>query len=146
MTDRSFVYVIHIGTTAEALWQALTQGDFTQQYWGGRRIESDWKVGSAVRHLKPDGSVDWQGEVLECDPPRTLSYTFQGQGEHWEGEASRVVLTISPSGPTTVMLQIVHDRLTEKALQGISMGWPAILSNLKSLLERGEPLAYHWKG
>ncbi|MCA9088387.1 MAG: SRPBCC family protein [Planctomycetaceae bacterium] len=146
MNDRSFVYVIHIGTTAAQLWEALTTGEFTQQYWGGRRIESSWEVGSPVSHIKPDGGIDWQGEIVECNPPQKLVYTFKGQGDHWEGEPSRVEFTISPSGPTTVMLRIVHDQLSEKAFQGISMGWPAILSNLKSLLEGGSTLAYHWKG
>ena len=146
MNDKSYVYVIHIGSTPEKLWDALTQGEFTQQYWGGRRIESDWKIGSPVKHIKPDGGIDWDGEVLEYDPPKKLSYSFQGQGEHWEGEPSLVEITISPSGEGTVMLQIAHSRLTDKALQDISMGWPAIFSNLKSLLERGAPLSYYWKG
>jgi uncharacterized protein YndB with AHSA1/START domain len=146
MNEQSFVYVIHIGTTPEKLWEALTSGEFTQKFWGGRRIESDWKVGSPVKHIKPDGGIDWQGEVLECEPPKKLVYTFQGQGEHWEGAASRVEWTLSPSGADTVMLRLVHDKLSEKAHQGISMGWPAILSNLKSLLERGQPLSYYWKG
>ncbi len=30
--------------------------------------------------------------------------------------------------------------------QGISQGWPAILSSLKSLLETGDALDYPWKG
>jgi uncharacterized protein YndB with AHSA1/START domain len=39
-----FVYVTYVATTAEKLWQALTDGEFTRRYWGGRRIESDWQV------------------------------------------------------------------------------------------------------
>ena len=147
MNDRGFVYVIHIGTTPEKLWEALTSGEFTSQYWGGRRIDSDWQVGSPVKHVKPDGGIDWQGEVLECNPPQKLAYTFYDPADARQAAApSRVVMTISSSGPETVMLHILHDRLTEKELQAISMGWPAILSNLKSLLERGTPLAYHWSG
>jgi len=41
---------------------------------------------------------------------------------------------------------VVHDQLVEKTHESISNGWPAILSNLKTLLERGEVLEYYWKG
>jgi uncharacterized protein YndB with AHSA1/START domain len=58
------------------VWQALTDGEFTRRYWGGRRIESDWQVGSPVKHVREDGGVDWQGEVLQSERPRLLSYTF----------------------------------------------------------------------
>lgn len=73
-----FTYVTDIATTPEQLWEALTSGDFTYQYWGGRRIESAWKPGSPVKHVREDGGTDWQGEVLEADPPKRLSYTFMG--------------------------------------------------------------------
>ncbi|EWH03321.1 hypothetical protein [Halomonas sp. BC04] len=45
-----------------------------------------------------------------------------------------------------VRLTLTHDRFEpgSKVLQGISMGWPAILSSLKSLLENGEPLFLDW--
>jgi hypothetical protein len=51
MDRPAFVYVAYIATTPEKLWEALTDGEFTRRYWGGRRIESDWNVGSAVRHI-----------------------------------------------------------------------------------------------
>ena len=43
-----------------------------------------------------------------------------------------------------VKLTLTHDELDEKDekfFAGISQGWPAVLSNLKSLLEGGSPLA-----
>jgi uncharacterized protein YndB with AHSA1/START domain len=43
---------------------------------GARTIEPDWKAGSPVIMTKKDGSRDWSGEVLESDPPRRLSDTF----------------------------------------------------------------------
>jgi hypothetical protein len=32
--------------------ETLTNGEFTQQVWGGRRIGSDWNVGSPVKRFK----------------------------------------------------------------------------------------------
>jgi|688.fasta_scaffold13025_11 hypothetical protein len=53
MEKPQFVYTLFIATTAEKLWQALTTAEFTQQYWGGRRHETDWQVGSPVKIYKP---------------------------------------------------------------------------------------------
>lgn len=150
MDKPNFVYVTYIATTSEKLWEALTSAEFTQQYWGRdwprigsiRSIESDWKAGSPVRMVLGDGEVEWWGEVLQADPPRTLSYTFCV--EMGTETRSRVRFEIEPSGPV-VKLTLTHDRFepeaTAEALAGaISSGWPAILSSMKTLLERGRAL------
>jgi uncharacterized protein YndB with AHSA1/START domain len=138
MDKPKFVYVTYINTTPEKLWLALTSGDFTEKYWFGSRIQSEWKVGSPFKIVNEGGN--WQGKVLHCDPPRLLSYTFQmlGRTEHF----SRVVFQLEQHGPV-VKLTLTHDELDEKDdkfYTGISLGWPAVLSNLKSLLEGGHPL------
>lgn len=144
MDKPQFVYVVYIATTPEKLWEALTSGEFTQKYWGERRIQSDWNVRSPVKHIKDDGSSDWEGEVLQCDPPRLLSYTFHAP-EKKEEQPSRVVFELEPSG-STVKLTLTHNELDEKSFMIISRGWSAILSSLKSLLETGNPLIFAaWK-
>lgn len=44
MSKPEFVYTTYIETSAEKLWHALTDGDFTERYWFGHRVTSDWKV------------------------------------------------------------------------------------------------------
>jgi uncharacterized protein YndB with AHSA1/START domain len=64
MTEKpSSVFVTYIVTTPEKLWEALTNGEFTSQYFFGRRIESDWKVGSPFKLVMEDGRIDSQGKV-----------------------------------------------------------------------------------
>jgi len=46
MSKPEFVYTTYIETSAEKLWLALTDGDFTERYWFGHRISSDWEAGS----------------------------------------------------------------------------------------------------
>ena len=135
-----FVYVTYIATTPEKLWEALTKADFTEKYWFGSRIESEWKVGSPFRIQTGVADKDWHGKVLQYDPPRLLSYSFRvaGGAEHF----TRVVFQLEQHGPV-VKLTLTHDELDEKDVKfytGISGGWPAVLSNLKSLLEGGNPL------
>jgi uncharacterized protein YndB with AHSA1/START domain len=142
MRKPEFMYVTYIETTPEKLWQALTSGDFTERYWFGMRLRSEWKPGSKFEMVRSDGTVGDAGEVIECDPPRLLAYTFVNLSEEYRGErAARATFVLEPYG-SLVKLTLTHEGFDEggKMLQGISKGWPAILSGLKSMLETGRPL------
>jgi len=138
-----FIYVTYIETTPEKLWEALTSSEFSRRYWFGTEVKSDWKVGSPFA-LVMSGTTTDVGEVLEVDRPRRLSYTFH----HVLSEAARkerptkVVFTIEPHGKI-VKLTLTHEDFEDGSviLDGISKGWPAILSSLKSLLESGTALS-----
>jgi uncharacterized protein YndB with AHSA1/START domain len=143
MSESTYVYAICIATTQEKLWEALTSPEFIQQYWPEWRIESDWQVGSPVTYFTADGTLYSQGEVLECSPPNRLSYTWpEPEGEKGAALPEQLVWEITAKGPETVKLLLVHSRLSEEFYQGVSEGWPMILSSLKSLLEVGKPLVF----
>ncbi len=144
MNKPQFVYVSYIATTPERLWEALTLGEFTKKYWYGRRIESDWQVGSPVRFFDRDSSdLTDSGVVLESDPPRRLAYTFRNE---FDPDArslgySRVTFTLEPHPEGLVKLTLVHDELASDDLaEGFREGWAPILSSLKTFLETGRPL------
>ena len=141
MRKPEFVYVTYIETTPEKLWHALTDGDFTERYWFGVRLKSDWKVGSRFSMMR-DGAEHDAGEVIEYDPPRRLSYTFVNLSEKYRGERpARATFVLEPYGEV-VKLTLTHEDFDagSKMLPAISKGWPAILSNLKSMLETGRTL------
>lgn len=144
MSELEFVYVTYIRTTPDKLWTALTDGEFTEQYYGVHLV-SDWQVGSLIHWRQEDGTLGTSGEtVLEADPPHRLSYTFKVGEDYPElhaEEASRVTFTLEPDGET-VKLTLVHDRFDPRGQvhNSVSHGWPAILSGLKTLLETGERL------
>jgi uncharacterized protein YndB with AHSA1/START domain len=139
----SFVYVTYIRTTAEKLWQALIEPEFTRQYWAGTRQESDWKVGAPWRIVIPDGRVADSGEIIEFESHRRLVLTWRNEFRpelHQEGY-SRLTYELEQQGDM-VKLTLTHeiDWPESKFIQAVSQGWPAILSSLKSLLETGESL------
>jgi uncharacterized protein YndB with AHSA1/START domain len=141
MSKPEFVYTTYIETTAEKLWHALTDGDFTERYWFGHRIASDWKVGSAYGFTN-QGKPMVEGTVLVSDPPRRLAYTWFNRKEEAKGEGtSRVTFDLEPRG-NVVKLTVTHDELGEdgKTLRDISGGWPLVIASLKSMLETGNPL------
>jgi len=137
----SFVYVTFIRTTPEQLWSALTQPDFTKQYWFGMHHETDWKVGSSWQLILPDGRVADAGEIVEIDPPRRLVLRWRNEFKpELKSEGySRCVVELEPLDGA-VKLTITHsmDRADSKFIGAVSGGWPRILSNVKSLLETGE--------
>ena len=141
MSKPEFVYVTYIETTPEKLWHALTDGEFTERYWFGVRLKSDWKVGSRFAMMR-DGAETDAGEVIEYDPPRRLSYTFVNLSEKYRAERpARATFVLEPYGEV-VKLTLTHEGFDagSKMLPAVSKGWPAILSNLKSMLETGRTL------
>ena len=142
MDPPHFVHVTYIAATPRAVWDALTNPEITQRYWGGTRLESDWKVGSTLRYRR-DGAVTDEHIILAVEPLRRLSHTFHPVfTDELRAEApSRVTFTIERSGPV-VRLTLVHDgfRPGSKVFDACSEGWPLVLNNLKTLLETGRPL------
>jgi uncharacterized protein YndB with AHSA1/START domain len=138
MSKPEFVYTTYIETSPEKLWHALTDGDFTERYWFGHRVTSDWQVGSPYKFVAPNNSI--QGKVLISDPPKRLAYTWDaGCSADAKAECtSRVTFDLEPRGKV-VKLTVTHDNLDEggKTFLGISAGWPMVLASLKSLLETG---------
>ena len=103
------------------------------------------KVGGAFAVRTPDGSVHIGGEVIECDPPRKLTVTWN---VNWPGLVEKlgptlVTYEIEQAGEAVKLTLIqAHDRpISDDILSGGRAGWPAILSSLKSMLESGEALA-----
>jgi uncharacterized protein YndB with AHSA1/START domain len=143
MSKPEFVYTTFIKTTPEKLWHALTDREFTQKYWMDCTLTSDWKVGSRM-HMDRGGKVMNECVVLESDPPRRLSYSWQSVFDAGMSKEnpSRVTYVLEPHGGV-VKLTVTHGDFTEgsKTLPSISFGWPMVLSSLKSILETGHGLA-----
>jgi uncharacterized protein YndB with AHSA1/START domain len=142
MRKPEFVYVTYIETTPEKLWEALTSSEFSKRYWFNTELKTDWKIGSPFA-LVMNGTTTDDGEVLEFDRPRRLSYTFKHvlNDEMRSERPSKVVFVLEPHGKL-VKLTLTHEGFAEgsKLLDGISKGWPAILAGLKSMLETGNAL------
>ena len=144
MTDPvpDYVYVTYIHANAGQVWRALTDADLTARYWGHANV-SDWRPGSAWEHRRADGSgvVDVVGKVLVAEPPARLVITFDDAPEARPDREPSVVTFLVEPHQDIVRLTVTHEKLPDREmLGGISRGWPAVLANLKSLLETGDVL------
>ena len=142
-----FVYVTYIASTPEEVWRALVEPEVTVEYWRFANV-SDWKPGSHWEHREggPQGVLRLVGKVLESAPPRRLVVTWAFPADEAnEKKHTRVAFDIEPV-KGVVSLTVTHDRLEagSEMLKGITMGWPQVLSSLKSLLEVGKPLPALW--
>ncbi|MGH8046203.1 MAG: SRPBCC family protein [Chthoniobacterales bacterium] len=143
MEKSTFVYVTFIRTTPEKLWAALTQPEFTRQFFFDTVQECEWKVGSPWKIVAPDGATIDSGEVLEVDPPKHLVLKWRNEYKP-EAKAegySRMTYTLEAKGDM-VKFTVLHemDKGQSVFIQQVSNGWPIILSSLKTLLETGESL------
>jgi uncharacterized protein YndB with AHSA1/START domain/DNA-binding transcriptional ArsR family regulator len=152
----SFVYVTYIQTTPQRLWQALTEPAFTERYWA-TTFDCDWKPGSAmIWHTRGVTITDPEQVVLESEPYRRLSYTWQTFTPEWAESLgltddardrlaaesrSKVTFEIEPLDEQ-VKLTVIHEDLDPDGLAGtlVSQGWPRVVANLKTLLETGDTL------
>ena len=155
------VYRVYIKATPQAIWDAITQPEWTERYGYGGRGEYDLRPGGdvpaptraqamrAARAL-PDVAID--GEVIEADPPRKLVQTWRmvmDAAMAAEG-FTRLTYEIDELPDGTSRLTVVHDLAGAPVLaglmrgdmegQGAGGGWSWVLSTLKTLLETGEEL------
>lgn len=131
MAVPSYVYVTYINATPDQVWEALTDADLTGQYWGHRNV-SDWQPGSRWEHRRLDSGVaDVSGVVLETIAPSRLVMTMDN---------TTVTFTIEPYDGI-VRVTVAHENIaTDADREAVSRGWPAVLANLKTLLETGHTL------
>jgi uncharacterized protein YndB with AHSA1/START domain/DNA-binding transcriptional ArsR family regulator len=141
-TVPTYVYVTYIRATAEQVWDALTDADLTARYWGHANV-SDWQPGSPWEHRRTDGSgaVDVVGKVIATERPTRLVITFDDAPDSEPSREPSVVTFLVEPHQDIVRLTVTHENLpNQEMLGGISRGWPAVLANLKSLLETGDVL------
>jgi uncharacterized protein YndB with AHSA1/START domain len=143
MAASQFVYVTYIRTTAEKLWRALTEPEFTRRYWFETTQESDWMPGASWRILDPGGRTVDSGKILEIVSFKHVVLTWRHEldAEMRAEGPSRLYYELEQQGEA-VKFTVRHemDKSESKFTKAITDGWPPILSSLKSLLETGEPL------
>lgn len=137
----SFVYVTYIRSTPEKVFEAITRPEIARRYWGHENV-SDWKPGSDWQHVRANEqrTIELVGKVVEIAAPTRLVMTWANASQAADPASySRVCFDIVPY-ENMVRLTVTHDELEAGSgmAKGISQGWPAVLSSLKSLLETGE--------
>ena len=160
-TNTTQVYRVYIRTTPEAVWDAITKPEWTERYGYGGVADYDLRVGGRANALPgaamkaypgvPDVIID--GEFVEVDPPRRLVQTWRMlMDETMKAEGfTRLTYEIESIDGGVTKLTIVHELegaptlaamvAGEAESSGAGGGWAWVLSDLKTVLESGAPMA-----
>ena len=152
------VYRLYIKATPQAIWDAVTKPEWTKQYGYPGYSEYELRKGGAYRafadeSMKANGAPDIivEGEVIEVDPPHKLVHSWHML---WDPALvaegfTQVTWEIEQDPFGLTRLTVTHDvegaPASARQLSGENLnaggGWSFILSDLKTLLETGKPLA-----
>jgi uncharacterized protein YndB with AHSA1/START domain/DNA-binding transcriptional ArsR family regulator len=138
------VYQIIINAPQARVWEAITKPEFTTRYYYGSALKSDLAVGSPFTYHMPNGAPVVEGEVVLSDPPTRLVHTYHSLWPPMNEDApTKVTWELEPLPGGVTKVTVLHEDFqaetaTYKGMQ--SGGWPWILSNMKTLLETGEPM------
>jgi uncharacterized protein YndB with AHSA1/START domain/DNA-binding transcriptional ArsR family regulator len=143
MASPDHVYSIFINAPPARIWQAITDGDDTVQYYYGTRVRSDWQPGSHISYDYPDGTLAADGEVIAIDPPRRLEMSFLAR---WDPELEaegpvRQVWELEPAeAATKLTVTTIGLKAGSRMAQEFGDGMVFIVSGMKSFVE-GVPAA-----
>jgi uncharacterized protein YndB with AHSA1/START domain len=143
MSKPVHVYQVFINAPTEVVWNAITDGDQTVQYFYGTRIASAFEPGAEVTYAYPDGTKASEGEVIAVDPGKRLEMTFLPLWDPEltaEGPAREVWLVEDAGGATKLTVETYDIVEGGKIHTEFASGFPYIVSGLKTLVETGEPL------
>lgn len=152
----AIVTEIEIDAPPDRVFRALIDPQQLIGWWGaGSRPAKVWEmdaraggrwrfeIDDPTRTMVINGISEFRagGEILEFDPPRSLSYTWVA---NWHAQPSRQTVVrweLSPHGKGT-RVKVTHSGLAEDAgaRKNYSGGWPGVVECLKDFVEksRGE--------
>lgn len=138
------VHEMFIRTSADKLWQSLTDGAITPSYFFGTIVKSTFEKGAEISYVMPDGSPTVDGVILDCEPNKRLVHTWKIRyDEALSEETSTVEWQIEERGHACRVIAIhdFKDAPKSSAHLGVGQdGWSVVLSGLKTFLETGKPL------
>jgi uncharacterized protein YndB with AHSA1/START domain/DNA-binding transcriptional ArsR family regulator len=139
------VYQIIIKAPQQRVWEAITTPEFTARYYYGSTLKTDLTVGSPFTYYMANGAPVVEGEVVLSDPPNRLVHTYHSLWPPMNEDApTKVTWELEAMPGDVTKVTVIHEDFQGETAtyQGLqSGGWAWILSNMKTLLETGEPMA-----
>ncbi len=140
MSIARHVYEIYIKAAPEAVWQAITDPEYTSKYFYGTRLETAGGKGDGYRYVGADASPAIEGVIEEIEPTRRLvmNFRFVYDAALAEEPPSRVEWVLTAVGDLT-RVTLRHGDLfkSPRTWERVRMGWVGIIDGLKTLLETG---------
>ncbi len=152
------VFEIYIKASAQTVWDAITEPEWTARYGYKAASEYDLQAGGRFRALANEqmrsfgmAEVIIDGEVIEVEAPSKLAqtYRFLFSKDTTDEGFSNLTWEVAPTSGGFSRLTLTHDVTGKPLMSGMISskfsdqgggGWNWILSDLKTLLETGANL------
>ncbi len=139
----------HIAAPPERVFQALIDPKQVMRWWTSEQCQIDafsmearaggrWQydTGQSAMNVNGVSKFHCEGEVLEYDPPRMLTYTWIA---NWHDDKKRRTVVrweLSAAGNGT-KVKVTHSGLAQEntARRDYSGGWPGVVEQLKKFVE-----------
>jgi len=146
----ALVTEIHIAAPADRIFQALIDSREVMQWWTGEncQIESfsleprkggrwTYETRKTAMNINGVSKFHCDGNVLEYDPPRVLTYTWIANWHDRPAQRTVVRWELAASKGET-LVRVTHSGLAELpvARKDYSGGWPGVLQDLKKFVEK----------
>jgi len=140
----------HIAAPPDRVFQALIDPKQVMQWWTSEECQIEsfsfdprkggrWNYDTRNSNLNVNGITKFHcdGEVLEYDPPRVLSYTWIANWHDRPSQRTVVRWELATSKGGT-LVRVTHSGLTElpTSRKDYAGGWPGVLHQLQQFVER----------
>jgi len=141
---------IQVSAPPERVFKAISDaGELPRWFSGGpdcpvKFWKMDARVGGKYSYATEKGSLvingvsefECHGEIVECDPPRVLAYTWIGNWHDDPKSRTLVRWELAPS-PGGTHVKVTHSGLASLPVvrKDYSGGWPGVVEQLKKFVE-----------
>ncbi len=140
ITDNLNSYKTTINASSEKVWAALTDSEIVKLYFFGADQQSSYKIGESITW---DGEFQGQkyhdkGVILECEPSKTLSYSYLS---FWSGKEDKpenyllikYELSVIENGTD---LTVTFSSYDEERAKHAESNWAIVINGLKKVVEQ----------
>lgn len=145
--ENTIVLTTTVNTSADKVWDVITNPDKIEQFMFGSRCDSDWKPGSKANfYIEQDDKqiTVVKGEVIRNTPQKLLEHTLFPTGSGIEDTLENyIVITYElqeHDGETDLTITQKGYKYVENGLQRYidsQKGWKVALPKLKEIAEEG---------
>ena len=143
ISEDALEVAVRIDASPSTVFSLLDNADGMAQ-WFGSSVEMDAKPGGTLR-VDINGRDIAKGEIVEIVPPERIVFTFgwEGEGHPVPPGASRVEITLTEDGDTTIV-RLRHSGLTAEQAASHKEGWDHFLPRLLEVAEGRDPGKDTW--
>ena len=130
-SDRDLIrWKLHLNSSPETVYQALSTDTGRASFWAESAEEKD-----GIIHFVFPNQAEWQGKILEKDPPRKYKVEYYG--------GSITTFELDWDGANGTDMTLTDEGVPQADRTEVIAGWLSVLMALKASVDFGVDLRNH---